>query len=87
MTTEEKFTTDYGITLLNYIHQNPLKSGLVQKMEDWTYSSFPDYINLRQGLLCDKEFTIKFLGLPVNLSDFYSLSYNTINRDIIEKIL
>ena len=34
----------YLRTCFHYIHQNPLKAGLVQKMEDWKYSSFNDYI-------------------------------------------
>jgi REP element-mobilizing transposase RayT len=29
---------------MNYIHANPVKSGLVENMEDWKYSSYRNYI-------------------------------------------
>ncbi len=45
----------YLITLLIYIHQNPIRSGLVKKAEDWLYSSYQDYIDLRNDTLPSKE--------------------------------
>ncbi len=36
-----------------YIHQNPKVAGLVKRAEDWAYSSYPDYIGVRQGNLID----------------------------------
>ena len=30
--------------LIRYIHQNPVKAGLVKKCEDYSYSSFMEYI-------------------------------------------
>jgi putative transposase len=32
--------SDYYLNCFHYIHQNPLKAGLVKKLEDWEYSSF-----------------------------------------------
>ncbi|MDP2932641.1 MAG: transposase, partial [bacterium] len=37
-----------------YIHANPLVAGLVKRLEDWQWGSYPDYIGLRQGTLCEK---------------------------------
>jgi putative transposase len=37
------------LQLSRYIHLNPLRSGLVDKAEEWVYSSYPDYIGLRRG--------------------------------------
>jgi len=34
---------------VNYIHFNPVKHGLVQRVSDWPYSSFPRYVS--QGRL------------------------------------
>ncbi|HDL5699063.1 TPA: transposase [Mannheimia haemolytica] len=31
---------------INYIHINPLKHGLVEKVSDWKYSSFHRYVNM-----------------------------------------
>jgi len=35
---------------IDYIHYNPVKAGLVDKPEDWPYSSARDYLGLK-GLL------------------------------------
>jgi len=34
---------------LNYIHQNPVKAGFVEKEEDWINSSAGDYYGIRKG--------------------------------------
>ncbi len=44
---------DYPQICFNYIHQNPVKAGLVKNPEDWEYSSFRDLSGLRNGnLVC-----------------------------------
>jgi hypothetical protein len=69
----------YDLTCFNYIHQNPMKAKLVEKMEDWPYSSFRDYCGIRNGTLCNKELAVKLLGL--NMEVFYEDSYRIINAD------
>ena len=44
----------YLLRLSSYIHLNPIIDGLVNKLEDYKWSSYPDYIGLRQGTLCEK---------------------------------
>jgi REP element-mobilizing transposase RayT len=46
---------EYLATLVTYIHQNPLRANLVKRPEDWLYSSYQDYIDLRKGTLPKKE--------------------------------
>jgi len=36
---------------LDYLHENPVKAGFVEKAEDWVYSSAGDYYSGRKGLL------------------------------------
>jgi putative transposase len=50
----------YFLTLLRYIHQNPLKSGLVQKVEDYRWSSMKEYQNA--SILVDTEFPLNMFG-------------------------
>ena len=45
----------YLICVLNYIHQNALRAGLVEKPEDWLYSSYPDLAGFRKGTLPDNR--------------------------------
>ena len=46
---------EYLLYLSSYIHLNPLIDGFTGKLEDYPWSSYPDYIDLRKGTLCDKE--------------------------------
>ncbi|OGZ33768.1 MAG: hypothetical protein A3I88_02975 [Candidatus Portnoybacteria bacterium RIFCSPLOWO2_12_FULL_39_9] len=46
---------EYLLYLASYIHLNPVVDGLVKKPEDYQWSSYQDYIGLREGTLCDKE--------------------------------
>ena len=62
---------DYGIICFNYIHQNPYAAGLVKKIEDWEYSSFKDYIDIRNRTLCNKTAAFSLLNLPVDVNDLY----------------
>ena len=42
---------EYLLHLSRYIHLNPVKAGLVKKAEEWEYSSYREYIGLRNGTL------------------------------------
>lgn len=42
---------DYFVNCFHYIHQNPLVAKLVNRLEDWEFSSFKDYAGLRNGAL------------------------------------
>jgi len=44
-------TDNYPLICFHYIHQNPLRAGLVSQLEDWPYSSYPDYAEIRSGTL------------------------------------
>ena len=64
---------DYALNCFMYVHQNPLLAQLVKEIEDWEFSSFPDYIGKRDGTLVDKQ-----LGLDtfqIEKSQLYELTY------------
>jgi hypothetical protein len=44
-------SNDYLVHLSRYIHRNPADAGLVARPADWVFSSYRDYIGLRQGQL------------------------------------
>ena len=46
---------DYAVGCFEYIHENPVKAGLVLSPEDWAWSSYRDYAGLRNGTMCNKE--------------------------------
>ncbi len=45
---------EYLQICFDYIHQNPVVAGLVKEAEEWEFSSFPDYKELRNGTLVGK---------------------------------
>ncbi|WP_245792594.1 2-amino-4-hydroxy-6-hydroxymethyldihydropteridine diphosphokinase [Tangfeifania diversioriginum] len=46
---------NYLETCIEYVHQNPVYSGLVNNADEWEFSSFRDYIGLRKGKLIDYD--------------------------------
>lgn len=42
------------LTVIAYIHQNPLRKNLVSLIEEWEFSSYRDYVGLRDGSLINK---------------------------------
>ena len=65
----------------NYIHQNPLRAGLVAKPEEWKFSSYQDYAGLRNGNLCKQHLAEKFCWYSA--SDFKQVSCQLINDNQI----
>lgn len=86
--TKAKCLTDgsihYSETCFHYIHQNPMKAILVVKMEDWIYSSFPDYSGFRNGTICNKELGFELLG--IDKEHFYADAYKIIDDSQIKMI-
>jgi len=70
--------SEYALTCFYYIHQNPLRAGLVNKLEDWPFCSYRDYAGLRNGTICDQIFAKTMLDLPITNEEFIQSSYQTI---------
>ncbi|MBT9316817.1 REP-associated tyrosine transposase [Leptothoe spongobia] len=63
----------YLLHLSRYIHLNPVEAGLVKRPEDWEFSSYVDYVGLRQGTLPK----MKNLLAQVGSADAYQHFTNT----------
>ncbi len=72
-----KNQADYLINVIHYCHNNARKAGLVERIEDWPYSSFADYCGLRNGTLCNKALLLELTGY--NLDNFYKDSYGVMD--------
>jgi putative transposase len=55
---------EYPQVCFNYIHNNPVKSGLVKHPLDWEFSSYRDYCGLRNGQLINRKRAEEF-GLSI----------------------
>jgi putative transposase len=49
---------EYLLHLSRYIHLNPVQAGLVRQAEAWEYSSYSEYIGLRNGTLPHPEIVL-----------------------------
>ena len=78
---------DYPLICFLYIHQNPLRAGLVNSHEEWEFSSYRDYSKLRNGRLCNMELTTQLLNLPAEQKSFIQLSQQTIPDSVIKKVM
>ncbi len=70
---------NYALVLSVYIHLNPLCAGIVDNLEDYPYSSYLDYVNLRKS-------SIDNLNTSLVLN-FFSPDYNSSIRQYREYIL
>jgi len=53
----------YLLTLLRYIHQNPLKSGIINTIAEYKWSSYHEYIEAQNSLdIADTEFILKIFS-------------------------
>jgi putative transposase len=86
--TKAKLTNDakdYSITAFHYIHQNPVIAHLTNTPQEWNYSSFKDYIGLRNGVLCNKQKAYELLDL--NEIDLNTETMKKIDEELIKNIL
>ena len=51
---------EYPKLCFDYIHNNPVKAGLVDSAKDWEFSSYLDYYGGRKGKLVNKERALEF---------------------------
>jgi REP element-mobilizing transposase RayT len=52
------------LNLCLYIHANPVKDGLVALPENWEFSNYLEWMNLREGTLVNREFICENFGTP-----------------------
>jgi len=52
----------YFLSVLRYIHQNPLKAGIVKKVGEYPYSSYSCYMEPRSNSLVDVDFALDMMS-------------------------
>ena len=64
---------EYFLHLIRYVHQNPLKAGIVENIKDYPYSSYNEYLS--GCILTNTEFVLSMLNLP-EFVEFHSMMEN-----------
>lgn len=65
-TSSDFFTDDYSVWCFIYIHQNPVKAGLVPSPDQWEFSSYRDYLTNDPRSMCNLPMAYKKLCLTEN---------------------
>lgn len=60
----------YLLHLCRYIHANPVKHGLVSRLEEWPYSNYHEWIGTRNGTLVDLAFVQEHFPATQTYSQF-----------------
>jgi putative transposase len=78
---------EYLSWLSAYIHQNPKVGDLVKDLEDYEWSSYLDYVGLRNDELCDKSLILGiFDDNKKEYKKFVSSSYDIIKGKKLMKV-
>jgi len=77
---------DYLVHLSRYIHLNPVFAGLVERPEEWEFSSHREYVGLRNGTLPKPEIVLSQFPSPEAYQDFVE-SYAPQEQEMIADLL
>lgn len=53
---------EYLLHLSRYIHLNPVLAGIVNRAEDYNWSSYSEYINNTSSKICEKDLILSFFS-------------------------
>ena len=70
----------YLLWLSAYIHQNPKVGDLVKNLNEYTWSSYMDYVGLRSGTLCDCRTILSQFKDKLAYQDFVNMSFEKIKE-------
>ena len=76
----------YLLHLSRYVHLNPVDAGLVRQAEDWEFSSYREYVGLRQGTLPSPEVVLAQFPERGGYEAFVE-EYGSREREVIAHLL
>ncbi|WP_132995508.1 transposase [Sporanaerobacter acetigenes] len=59
-------TDAYFLTVIRYIHQNPVKAGITKSTREYRWSSYNEYVG--EGKLIDKDYVLKIFDEDYNVA-------------------
>ncbi len=77
-------TDDYFLTVMRYIHQNPVKAGMVDEVQTYPWSSYREYTG--KPALCDTGFALKMFSKDTEeaLKLWVRFNHETTNEKCLE---
>jgi putative transposase len=77
---------EYLVHLSRYFHLNPVRAGLVERPEDWEFSSCRDYLGLRAGSLPRPQIVLAQFPSAEAYREFMA-SYTPSEKEKIAQVL
>ncbi len=77
---------EYLLHLSRYIHLNPVFAGLTDNPANWTFSSYKDYVGLRNGTLAKPQIVLSQFPSRQAYAKFV-LAYSETDRELIEHMM
>ena len=77
-------SNEYLLTVVRYIHQNPVKAGLCKRVSDYVYSSYAEYLG--NSYIVDSDYIFRIC----QLGEFIELNETTVETnclDISDKVI
>jgi hypothetical protein len=62
---------------VRYIHLNPVRAGLTTRPEEWLYSNYLEFVDLRNGMLFDPESNKEQFNTPHEFREFVEAEIQT----------
>ena len=81
--TKAKCITDesYLFTLISYIHQNPIRAGLVSRIEDWPHSSYREMIGLSPKTFLNDSLILQHFNTRDEFKDYSCQMLNEVREE------
>ena len=76
-------TDEYYLSVLRYIHNNPVKAGMVEKCSDYKYSSYNEYN--KDSSFVYRKFALELLSAD-KFEEFHNFDDSYLHLDIEEKL-
>lgn len=79
---------EYFLTALRYIHQNPIKAGMVRNIKDYKWSSYIEYINVRNknDIIIEPSFALSYFPNIDSFIDYMEMENEDQCLEYDEKI-
>ena len=73
----------YFLTVLRYIHRNPIKANMVKELKEYKWSSYNEYVNkLNRSKIIDTDFSLRIFSEDEDTAIKRFISFNNeINED------
>ncbi|MFZ4621188.1 MAG: transposase [Bacteroidota bacterium] len=78
---KEVFDERYLLTLISYIHQNPIRSKLVARFSDWKYSSYREICELNDDSIVTSEFYKQYFSSAYEFKKYSEETIQSIRKE------